>query len=147
MFVTFSVPFVVPKERPRFSKHAYTPKRTRDAERAVLNAYEGASIRKYGKVVCAPENVPVTIAVAIRKAAPKAKPKWLPKVIWDIGRYAFTQKPDYDNCAKLVCDAINGVAWADDAQITEAHIYKLDRARGWGDSTHVLVMWEGEEDG
>lgn len=142
MLVTFAVPFVVPKARPRFSGHAYTPNRTRDAERAVLNAYEGASIRAHGRVVSAPEGVPVTIAVTINKAAPKARPKWLPKAIWDAGRYSFTQTPDYDNVAKLVCDALNGHAWADDSQITEAHIYKLDRTRGRADMTHVLVMWE-----
>ena len=146
MIVTFVVPFVVPKARPRFSGHAYTPKRTRDAEKAIFDAYRDASVRKYGSVVCAPENVPVTVAMSIRKAAPKGRPKWLPKALWDAGRYAFTQQPDYDNCAKLVCDAINGVAWVDDAQITEAHIYKLDRARGSQDMTHVLVMWRGEEE-
>lgn len=142
MIVTFSVPFVVPKARPRFSRHAYTPKRTADAESAVRNAYEGACVRRYGRVARAPERVPVTIAVSIRKAAPKSRPRWLPKAIWDVGRWAFTCTPDYDNCAKLVCDALNGVAWADDAQVTEAHIYKLDRVRGTSDATHVLVAFE-----
>lgn len=143
--MTFSVPFVIPKARPRFSGHAYTPKRTADAERAVRDAYRGECVRRYGHVVTAPERVPVTIAVSMRKGAPKARPKWLPKRLWDAGAYPFTQKPDWDNCVKLCCDALNGEAWADDEQVTEAHVYKLPRVRGTRDATHVLVMWEEQE--
>ena len=38
-------------------------------------------------------------------------------------------KSDWDNVAKAVCDALNGVAYLDDDQITEAHVtrrYALD---------------------
>lgn len=35
-----------------------------------------------------------------------------------------TSKPDADNCMKAVCDALNGVAWKDDTQVTDAHIRK-----------------------
>ena len=159
--ITFSVPFVVPKGRPRFSGHAYTPKRTEQAERKVRDAYKGASIRKYGHVVTAPEGVPVTIAVAARKGAPKSRPRYLPKPIWDVGRWAFTSTPDVDNLLKLCCDALNPVthtdkktkrqvvdeyvAWHDDSQITEMHGFKLDRMRGTSDTTFVLVMWEEEQ--
>jgi Holliday junction resolvase RusA-like endonuclease len=33
-----------------------------------------------------------------------------------------TGKPDIDNAAKLVCDALNKLVWKDDSQIVEAHI-------------------------
>lgn len=42
---------------------------------------------------------------------------------------ADTEKPDVDNVLKLVMDALNGVAWKDDKQVTEAHIKKHRRFR------------------
>ena len=40
-----------------------------------------------------------------------------------------THKPDADNIAKIVLDALNGVAWLDDAQVTSLTVVKLDRTR------------------
>lgn len=158
MIVTFSVPFVTPKGRPRFRGHAFTPNRTKDAEKAVRDAYKGACVRMFGHVATAPEGVPVTVTVAARKAAPRSRPKYIPKSVWDFGRWAFTSTPDLDNLMKLVCDALNPikhkdkatgrqvvdeyVAWHDDAQITELHGFKLDKLRGTQETTYVLVKWE-----
>ena len=158
MIVTFSVPFVRAKERPRFSGHAYTPRRTAEAEGKVRDAYKGACVRAFGHVVTAPEGTPVTVAVSVRKAAPKSRPRYLPKAIWDVGRWAFTRSIDIDNAIKLVLDALNPVthwdkaarrtvvdeyvAWHDDSQITEVHGFKLDYVRGVPERTYVLVMWE-----
>ena len=36
-----------------------------------------------------------------------------------------TKKPDADNIAKVICDALNGVAYGDDAQIVALNVYKL----------------------
>ena len=33
-------------------------------------------------------------------------------------------KPDWDNIGKAVCDALNGVAWKDDAQVIDARVRK-----------------------
>lgn len=35
-----------------------------------------------------------------------------------------TKKPDADNVLKSICDALNGVVWADDAQCFDKHIIK-----------------------
>lgn len=35
-----------------------------------------------------------------------------------------TKKPDFDNIFKILCDALNGIAYADDAQIVRASIRK-----------------------
>jgi Holliday junction resolvase RusA-like endonuclease len=35
-------------------------------------------------------------------------------------------KPDLDNCIKLVCDALNGVVWKDDAQVV-----RLEASKRW----------------
>lgn len=34
-------------------------------------------------------------------------------------------KPDSDNLAKGVCDALNGLVWKDDSQVVELHIVKM----------------------
>ena len=33
-------------------------------------------------------------------------------------------KPDLDNIAKGICDALNGIAWKDDKQITDLYVGK-----------------------
>jgi Holliday junction resolvase RusA-like endonuclease len=35
-----------------------------------------------------------------------------------------TKKPDADNIAKVICDALNGIAYRDDTQIINLHISK-----------------------
>lgn len=35
-----------------------------------------------------------------------------------------TKKPDWDNIGKIICDALNGVAYKDDAQVTESQMRK-----------------------
>lgn len=35
-----------------------------------------------------------------------------------------TLKCDADNCIKAVCDALNGVVWKDDVQVTDLHVKK-----------------------
>jgi Holliday junction resolvase RusA-like endonuclease len=40
------------------------------------------------------------------------------------GEYPHTKKPDCDNMAKICLDALNGVAYHDDAQITNLIISK-----------------------
>ena len=45
-----------------------------------------------------------------------------------------TIKPDCDNIAKIVCDALNGLAYADDKQIVECSVQKR-----YGDLPRVEV--------
>ena len=35
-----------------------------------------------------------------------------------------TKTPDWENIAKSVCDAFNGIVWDDDCQIVDAHVTK-----------------------
>jgi Holliday junction resolvase RusA-like endonuclease len=48
-----------------------------------------------------------------------------------------TAKPDADNIAKLVGDALNGIAWRDDAQIARATVEKF-----YGDEPRLAVRIE-----
>lgn len=40
------------------------------------------------------------------------------------GEIAPTKKPDADNIAKIICDALNGVAYMDDTQVIELTVVK-----------------------
>lgn len=43
-----------------------------------------------------------------------------------------TKKPDADNIAKVICDALNGIAYHDDTQIVDLHVskrYTIDEPR------------------
>lgn len=56
-------------------------------------------------------------------AIPKSKPKKT-QAAMKLNQIRPTKKPDFDNIFKIICDALNGVAYADDAQIVEAQISK-----------------------
>jgi len=145
MIVTFSVPFVQGKKRPRFFRRGrhtgtYTPEETKQAMADIAKAYESAALQKYCHVPKAGKGTPVTVAITTAKPLPKSRPK-------RIVRESDTYKPDADNTAKLVLDGLNGVAWEDDAQVTRLHVFKLDRSRFMDHSmTYAMVLWEEVED-
>lgn len=51
-----------------------------------------------------------------------------------LGLIAPTIKVDFDNCAKIWCDAFNGCMWKDDTQVIDARIIKI-----FSDTPYVLV--------
>lgn len=110
----------VGKARPRVTNkgHAYTPQKTRDAEKAIADAYR----RKYGtyqQAVGAPLLLNVKAYMKIPKSdSQQMKHKKL------FGEIRPTKKPDGDNILKLVADALNGVAYPDDRQLVEQRISK-----------------------
>jgi crossover junction endodeoxyribonuclease RusA len=90
----------VPKARPRvFRSNTVTPARTIVAEDRVLQAF----VRKYGYPK--PLQGPVSISCWFYMASRRRK--------------------DFDNLVKLVTDALNGVAFVDDSQVTRALIVKI----------------------
>lgn len=58
-------------------------------------------------------------AVALFVLVKFSRPKSDPNRIWH------TQVPDFDNCGKLVADALKGVAWDDDAQVVGGPPWKV----------------------
>lgn len=119
---------LVGKGRPRFTADgsAYTPKATRDAESAVENAFRAL----YGADWESWAEGPVHLRITAYKPLARTNPKH-----W-IGR-ANLQSPDWDNVAKLVCDALNGVAYRDDRFIDCAVVEKK-RSR-FGDPAMLKV--------
>lgn len=142
--ITFSVPFVHGWQRAgtRSGMH-YKPKRTRSDERQIAIAYQGASLRKYGRVVAAPRYVPVSVKVDAYAPAPKRWPNQLPA--WLKPRVPFVKKPDVDNVLKLF-DGLNGVAWYDDAQVTDVRAIKHDRTPTTDERTEYVISWEQEDE-
>ncbi len=76
----------------------------------------------------------VELSVTICGKLPKSTPK---RVESD----RFTVKPDADNVLKAVSDALNHVAYADDAYVTRVMAEKLPRIRREGECTRVEVRW------
>lgn len=54
-----------------------------------------------------------------------------------------TTRPDLDNVVKQVCDALNGVAWLDDAQVVRVAASKWHAAQGESARLEVEIE-EGE---
>lgn len=106
---------VVPKARPRMGKHAvYTPRRTLECEKAI---YEAAQ-----PLVKERMTYPVYVDLVFTTAFPKSFKGW--KLEAAKQGLIVPSKGDYDNMAKTVCDALNGLVYYDDVQITEANIRK-----------------------
>ena len=105
---SFSVPFCAGKARPRFSgRHAYKTAAETLHEGAIALAFEEARGEK------APKDKPVNVRIVATKESKRAGEP-------------FTSKPDADNIAKLVLDALNGKAWHDDSQIVSLDVVKAD---------------------
>jgi Holliday junction resolvase RusA-like endonuclease len=94
----------VAKGRPRMGKHgAYTPAKTRQAEEAIGWAVK----QRY------PALQPITGEVALELEFYEGVRKGRPN--------------DLDNFMKLVSDALNGIVWVDDKQVTKITTATLHR--------------------
>lgn len=118
MIVKFIVPGVpVGKGRPRVTKtHTYTPKRTKDYEQHVRECWMEQSNQKF------PDDTPLELIVRAYFPIPKSVSK---KKHREMNGQWFLHKPDLDNAVKIVADALNGYAYADDSRI--AVVYAIKR--------------------
>jgi Holliday junction resolvase RusA-like endonuclease len=108
--------------------HTYTPDATVDAEAAVRAAFRD-QVPGWE-----PQTGPVEMSVFAQQTPPKSWPKWRRKAAIE-EHWPVTVKPDWDNIGKLVGDALNGVAYVDDAQVCEARCRK-----NYGDTNQVSVF-------
>lgn len=106
----------VPKARPRVTRNGvFTPDRTKEKEYEFQFEYMSAG----GRMM----DGPIHIIIHAYYAIPKRAKKFYRKMMEE-GTLKPLVYPDVDNVAKLVCDALNGVAYKDDSQITELFIDK-----------------------
>ena len=127
----FGFGFVPTKRRPKFTRkgRAYDP---------AANKREAAAIREAWaeQVGEWKADGPVGVSVDVHRKLPKGRPL-------KVESESDTFKPDVDNIAKAVLDALNGVAFEDDSQVVCLRCYKHPRRRRDSDRTLVRI-WKEE---
>lgn len=122
--LSLRVPKVIGKQRPKFGKgRAYTPKQTELMEARIRDAF----IARYGDRFEAFDG-PLRVCIFATRELAASNPKF-----W--AGMQDRKRPDLDNVAKLVLDALNGTAYADDAQVFALECVKQPRA------THGTGSW------
>lgn len=131
------IKFIVPGEpkaqgRPRFARmgnfvRAYDPKVSGDFKSRI------AFFAKESGVISTDEAVTLQIDVYVKR--PKARCRKSDSTI----RLPCSKRPDVDNYAKAVMDALTGIAWKDDGQIQELTVRKYYHEIGLSPRTEISV--------
>ena len=125
------------KARPRVNTathRAYTPEDTKQYERTVQYSYLSAfpSGQRFHSGSC-------DVVITAFYSVPVSWPRWKKHKALS-GEIAPEKKPDADNIAKAVLDALNGIAYRDDSQVVNLMVSKRYAERG-----HVTVRIESKE--
>ena len=117
-FIVYGKP--MGKQRPRFTKsgHTYTPQKTVDYEELVQYSYM-EQVKKNDRWHDGALEMHIRAYYPIAKSHSKTK-----KEAMEAGEILPTVKPDTDNVTKIICDSLNGIAYADDKQITDCIFQK-----------------------
>ena len=130
----------MPKERPRATVvggHAriYTPAKTAAYEKKIANAWK----TEHGETpFTGPVSVRIVFLMPIPKSVTKAR-----KAAMEAQTERPITKPDADNLAKAVMDAINGIAYKDDNQVVDLSVSKY-----YGTAPKIMIRvreWEPKE--
>jgi len=107
------------KGRPRFGNgRTYTDKATREYETLVATIAE----QEMANIRATVTEKPVSVYIIAHFAIPKSTPK---KRIAEVLSNPPKTKPDVDNIAKIVLDALNGIVFADDRQVVSCTVEKV----------------------
>lgn len=117
------------KPRPKVARKGgcYTNKKHKphkEYEEKIREAYEATGRE--------PFTGEVAVTICTYRALPKSRPA-------KVTSEPDTVKPDCDNIGKLVLDALNGVAYLDDSQVTLLTVSKQRRRRGVEECIRVTV--------
>lgn len=114
------------KQRPRVCKNGitFTPKKTLENEKLIRLAFIQSKCSKLEGNL----NVEITAIFAPNKSETK-KNKAL-----QITGIPYNKKPDIDNICKEVLDALNGMAWNDDASVV-----KLSGEKRYGSEDKLII--------
>ena len=116
-FCVFGKPSGKARPRIRLSGHAYNEKKTKTYEQQVGVEF----IQAGGKLM--PKGIPVGVEVTAYFQVPKSYTKRR-KALCRENLELPLKTPDGDNILKIVCDALNGLAWKDDTQVAEMTVRK-----------------------
>lgn len=117
---------VLGQDRPRFNRRtgrAYEKMKMKDAKTAIAKAWRD-------QVSGEPIGGPVSVYIDAYKPIPKSVKQ----------EREWTVKPDADNIAKLVLDALNGIAFVDDANVVRLTIEKHRQERSTLEHIVVTVL-------
>jgi Holliday junction resolvase RusA-like endonuclease len=118
----------IPKMRAgRNGTQSFTPKRNMAFE-AHIRAIGAVTMARAGM---APTPDAVLAEIAVERAIPKS---WSKKKALAMRGLPITGRPDIDNLAKAILDALNEVVYEDDAQVSDLHF-----SRRWGETDCVRV--------
>jgi crossover junction endodeoxyribonuclease RusA len=129
-FTVFGVPI------PQGSSRAFIP---RGWNRAIITAANsktkpwrqevaGACIARLNGGLPAASDIPVSIKIAFFFDRPKSAKKSVQQKV---------TKPDLDKLARSILDALTGIAFADDSQVTDLHVTK-----GFGSPARAEIVIE-----
>lgn len=139
--VTFEVPGDPHgKGRPKFARRGNFVQTYTDAKTV---SYEDL-VRFHANIAMidlAPIEGPVAVYIYIKLAVPKSYSKKRTEACLS-GLERPTKKPDWDNVAKSICDAMNGIVYQDDTQIVDAYVTKVYAANSGVD---VGVKFKGNK--
>lgn len=122
--ITITIPGpIVGKQRPKFTTRggftrAVTPHKTVNYENLVKMAFQDQIQTGYK-----PEAM-LAVEIFAYYEIPKSTSK-KKRVEMEAGRIRPTKKPDADNIAKSILDALNGLAYHDDAQVVQLNVFKF----------------------
>ena len=130
--IIFTVPGVPQgKGRPRVTRNGtFTPKKTRDYEKKVRDCY----IAQGGQMF--PADTPLFASITAIFPIPSSLSKKR-RALFNGKRHC--KKPDADNVAKAILDALNGVAYRDDSAVSSLIVGK-----SYGDDARVIVILADE---
>ena len=107
------------KQRPKFNgRFAYTPKETVSYENLVKLQYQ-AQCGNYRY----PDDVPLIVAIFVHIEPPQSASNIKKTRMLNQAEYPL-KKPDVDNVAKIILDALNGIAYRDDKQVVTLIVKK-----------------------
>ena len=127
----------VPKQRPRMGgRRAYTPKKTKDYEGRVRQAFSDAY---HGDIPVYAENTPVRAVIEVIQGVPQSWSKKKREAALRNSVAPTSRNGDLDNIAKSILDALNQCVYHDDCQVTTLII-----STRYGEEPHVVIRF-GED--